>query len=197
MKNIRTFATRMEKMDTYKIDLLGSFKDEHLQFDLDDDFFAAIDGLVQRGTIKTDVDCKNTGSMYKFNIHSEGIVIVPCDRCLADLELRIDTTDELVVKLGEEYSDDGDCVVVPEAEGYVDLAQFIYEFIALSMPITCTHEPGKCDDSMMLELSKHQTTRSGQEDEDGEDSMDVADNNDDDSDDENIDPRWAALKNLR
>lgn len=199
MKNIRTFATRMEKMDTYKIDLLRSaLKDEHLQFDLDDDFFAAIDGLIQRGNITTEVDCKNTGSMFKFMIHSKGIIIVPCDRCLADLELRIDTTDELVVKLGEEYSDEGDCVIVPEAEGCIDLAQFIYEFIALSMPITCCHEPGKCDDSMMQELSKHQTTRSGQEDDESEDSNSVADiDGDDNSSDDDIDPRWAALKNLK
>ena len=182
----------MEKLDTYKIDLLSpAFKDGQLQFDLDDDFFAAIDGLIDRGSIKTSVDCKCTGSMYKFLIHSEGSVIVPCDRCLADLELRIETTDELVAKLGAEYSDEGDCVIVPETEGILDLAQFIYEFIVLSMPIVCTHEPGKCDDTMMQELSKHQTTRSGQEDEESVNS------DNDSADADAIDPRWAALKSLK
>jgi len=196
----------MEKMDIYKVDLLGSaFKDGQMQFDLDDDFFAAIDGLIDRGQIKTTVDCKCTGSMYKFQIHSTGTIVVPCDRCLADLELRIDTTDELVAKIGEEYSDDGECVIVPETEGYLNLAQFIYEFIALSMPITCCHEPGKCDDSMMQELSKHQAARSGQEDDESEDFENEGESDekrDKDSsgsptDDEAIDPRWAALKKLK
>lgn len=197
---MRTFAPRMEKMDSYKVDLLGSaFKDGQLQFDIDDTFFGAIDGMISRGKISTTVDCKCTGSMYKFMIHSVGSVIVPCDRCLADLELRIDTADELVAKLGEEYSDEGDCVIVPEAEGVIDLAQFIYEFIVLSMPIVCTHEPGKCDDAMMQELSRHQATRSGREDDESEGFNDDAEMNADgsDNDDEAIDPRWAALKALK
>lgn len=188
----------MEKMDLYKVDLLNSScRNECLQYHLDDDFFAVVDGLIHRGEILTSVDCCNTGTMFKFNIHSEGNVIVPCDRCLADLELRIDTTDELIVKLGDEYSDEGDCVIVPEAEGYVDLAQFIYEFIALSMPITCTHEPGKCDDKMMHELSKHQAARSSQEDVEGEDSEESMGVSDNDQDKELVDSRWAALLKLK
>lgn len=195
----------MDKMDIYKIDLLSSsFKDGQIQFDIDDDFFTAIDGLIHHGNLKTTVCYKNTGSMYKFTIHSVGNIIVPCDRCLADLELRIDTADNLIVKLGEEYSDEGDCVIVPEAEGFIDLAQYIYEFIVLSMPIVCSHEPGKCDDAMMLEFSKRQATRSGYEDDENEEFE-----NDDDisrdtdvvvdnaQDDDNIDPRWAALRALK
>lgn len=196
----------MEKMDIYNVDLLSSaFKDGQLHFDLDDDFFAAIDGLIDRGQIKTTVDCRCTGSMYKFQIHSAGTIVVPCDRCLADLELRIDTTDELVAKLGDEYCDDGECVIVPETEGYLNLAQFIYEFIALSMPITCCHEPGKCDDSMMQELSKHQAARSGREDEESDEFENIGDSEDNMNDDlssnaggdDMIDPRWAALKKLK
>ena len=144
----------------------------------------------------------SAGSVYKFQIHSVGTVIVPCDRCLSDLELRIETTDNLDVKLGDEYADDGDCVVVPETEGYLDLAQFIYEFIVLSMPLACCHEPGKCDDAMMQELSRYQSTRSGGEDGENEDSED----NDADSDtsesggEDSVEPadsRWAALKDLK
>lgn len=196
----------MDKMDTYKVDLLrSSFKDGQIAFDIDDDFFAAIDGMINRGNLKTTVDCRCTGSMYKFEIHSVGSIVVPCDRCLADLELRIDTVDELVVKLGEEYSDEGDCVIVPEAEGVIDLAQYIYEFIVLSMPIVCTHEPGKCDDAMMLEFSKHQATRSGYEDDENEEFNPNYDEDEDVDvvddevpiDEDNIDPRWAALRALK
>ena len=147
-------------MDTYKIDLLGSgLGGKTFEYEIGDAFFAEIDGLIQRGNIHTTVACLSAGSVYKFQIHSVGTIIVPCDRCLSDLELRIETSDELNVKLGDEYADDGDCVVVPEAEGYLDLAQFIYEFIALSMPMTCCHEPGKCDDAMMHELSRRWLAR--------------------------------------
>jgi len=177
----------MNANSTYQIDLLSSQLDgKVITFNESDDFFVGIDGLLDRGNVNTEVKCCCTGSMYKFTIHSEGIVIVPCDVCLADLELRIDTTDELVVKLGDEYSDEGDCVIVPEAEGYIDLAQYIYEFIALSMPISCSHEPGKCDEAMMQELSKHQAARSSYDDEECEDSNEP----------EVVDERWQALKDL-
>lgn len=177
---------------TFDIELLESrLQNTHLEFDLNDDFFAAMEGLVQRGTIHTKIDCSCLGTRFKFNIHSEGIVIAPCDRCLADVELRIDTDDELFVQLGEEYDDDGECVTIPETEGRIDLAQFIYEFIALSMPITICHEPGNCDESMMQTLSMHQATRSGQEDDfEGIDSATDTDNSG------VVDARWAKLKAL-
>ena len=188
-------------MDTYKIDLLSSgLGGKTFEYEIGDDFFAEIEGLIQRGSIHTTVVCLSVGSVYKFRIHSIGTVIVPCDRCLADLELRIETADDLNVKLGSEYADDGDCVIVPESEGYLDLAQFIYEFIALSMPMTCCHEPGKCDDAMMHELSRHQSTRSGYEDAEREDSAEIGDAPDEamgENSDEPIDSRWAALKQLK
>jgi len=187
-------------MDTYKIDLLSSgLGGKTFEYDLSDDFFAEMEGLVQRGSIHTTVACLSAGSVYKFQIHSVGTIIVPCDRCLSDLELRIETTDDLNVKLGDEYADEGDCVVVPEAEGYLDLAQFIYEFIALSMPLTCCHEPGKCDDAMMQELSRHQSTRSGIADDEMADSKDgdVQDESMGEDSDEPVDSRWAALKQFK
>jgi uncharacterized metal-binding protein YceD (DUF177 family) len=90
-------------------------------------------------------------------------------------------------------------VIVPETEGYLDLAQFIYEFIVLSMPLTCSHEPGKCDETMMHELSRHQATRSGEEDAEQEDSTNSEANDapmGEDSD-EPVDNRWAALKQFK
>lgn len=188
-------------MDTFKIDLLSSgLGGKTFEYEIGDDFFAEIEGLIQRGSIHTTVACLSAGAVFKFQIHSIGTVVVPCDRCLADLKLRIETTDELNVKLGNEYADEGDCVVVSEAEGYLNLAQFIYEFIVLSMPITCCHEPGKCDDAMMHELSKHQSTRSGAVD--GE-QVDSSQSEDADStlkgrdEDGPVDVRWAALKQLK
>lgn len=190
----------------FKIDLLSSqLEGKDFLYEINDDFFARIDGLIQRGSIHTEVKCLSagtTGTIYRFQIHSVGTVIVPCDRCLSDLELRIETTDLLSVKLGDEYADDGDCVIVSEAEGYLDLARYIYEFIALSMPIACCHEPGKCDDAMMQKLSRHQSTRSRGEDDEEADS----ENNSDDSDEylsggedsvEPVDSRWEALRQLK
>ena len=191
-------------MDTFKIDLLSPrLEGQTFEYEIGDDFFAEIDGLIHRGKVRTKVECVDVGVIYKFVIRSEGKVIVPCDRCLSDLELRIETTDRLDVTLGSDFSDDGDCVVVPEAEGCIDLAQFIYEFIALSMPVACCHEPGKCDDAMMHELSRYQSTRSGGEDDERANSeeYDGADSDAGSPDGEDsvepVDVRWEALKQLK
>ena len=190
-------------MDTYKIDLLSSrLEGGSFEYEIGDVFFAKLDGLIQRGKIHTEVRCLSAGTVFKFQIHSVGTVVVPCDRCLSDLELRIETTDVLNVKLGDEYADEGDCVVVPESDGYLDLSQFIYEFIVLSMPMTCCHEPGKCDDAMMQKLSLHQATRSGEEeDEEFSSERESADAQLDMSEDEDsvepVDSRWEALKKLK
>ena len=159
--------------NAFKIDLLSrSIDGLTAEYDIDDSFFEQIDGLIQRGRLHSTVHVEgNARTMFNVTIHSEGVVFAPCDRCLADIELRIDTSDHLSVKLGEEYEDEGDVVIVPEHDGRIDMAQFIYEFIALSMPLKLVHEPGKCDEAMMAALQQHLSARSGEDNESEDDEQ--------------------------
>lgn len=154
----------------YRIDLLSRDIDgKSFDYGLTDEFFQQIDGIIQRGQIHTTVQVTGSQrSAFQFTIHSEGTVYVPCDRCLADIELRIDTTDKLAVKIGDSYSDEGDAVTVPERESAIDIAGFIYEFITLSMPLKLVHEPGNCDEAMIARLNEHLSARSGEDSEDDE-----------------------------
>lgn len=163
---VRNFVPQMGK-EGYRIDLFSRGLDgKTLEYDLTDEFFQQIDGLIQRGQLHTNVRIEgNVDTAFHFTIHSEGVVYAPCDRCLADVELRIDTTDTLAVRLGDDYSDEGDIVIIPEKDGTIDLAQYIYEFIALCMPLKLVHEPGKCDEAMIARLSEHLSARSGEDDE--------------------------------
>ena len=135
--------------------------------------------------------------MFEMNFQVEGVVMVPCDRCLDDMEIPIDTHNRLVVKFGKEYAEESDeVVVIPEDEGAINLAWFLYEFIALAIPMKHVHAPGKCNKAMSSKLKKH-TARST---DDGDDEYE------DDSVDEDItiddgipvatDPRWDGLKGL-
>ena len=61
--------------------------------------------------------------MFEMNFQIEGVVMVPCDRCLDDMEIPIDTHNRLVVKFGKEYAEESDeVVVIPEDEGAINLA---------------------------------------------------------------------------
>lgn len=104
--------------------------------------------------------------MFEMNFQIEGVVVVPCDRCLDDMEIPIDTHNRLVVKFGKEYAEESDeVVVIPEEEGAINLAWFLYEFIALAVPMKHVHAPGKCNKAMSSKLKKH-TARSSDETED-------------------------------
>lgn len=180
----------------FQIDLLDArLAGRQFDFVMNDAAFQKIDGLVTRGEIHSRVICrKATSQDFIFSIHSEGVVYVPCDRCLSDLELRIETTDELTVKLGDIYEDDGDVLTVPSSESLLDISLPIYEFIVLSMPIKRTHGPGKCDAAMMQEFSKHQAARSSREGDEDEDSTNVEDAT---TDSPVYDSRWEALAKLK
>ena len=61
-----------------------------------------------------------------------------------------------MVKFGHEYAEEGDnLIVIPEEEGEINVAWFMYEFIALSVPMKHVHAPGKCNKAMTGKLNKH------------------------------------------
>lgn len=153
----------------YKIDLLSrNVCGSTIDYEIDDSFFGDIDGIIQRGQLHTTIHIDgNLDSLFRFTIHSEGTVFVPCDRCLSDVAIPIDITDELTVKLGEDYSDEGEAVIIPEREGVIDVAQFIYEFVVLSLPVKIVHGSGECDADMMATLEEHLSDRDIEDDNEG------------------------------
>ena len=166
---------------SYKIDLKALPQGvTSLEYKLDDGFFKAIDAPgVQRGELSSSLSVNRTDDFFELNFHTSGVIHIPCDVCLEDMEQSIDTHDRLVVKFGVEYSEDDDMVTVAEDEGILDVSWFIYEFIELNIPIKHVHAPGKCNPAMIEMLQQHSAARSGEEDE------------------ESVDPRWAALLKLK
>ena len=106
------------------------------EYQLDNQFFADLDALeVQKGQVNVSLKVRKTSGVYQLDFHTEGKVIVICDRCLDEMEQEVESDDRLRVKLGDEFSEIDDMVVVPEEDGYINVAWFIYEFIALSIPM--------------------------------------------------------------
>ena len=187
----------MGKFGIYNIDLKELAPGVHdFEFLLDNKFFADIDGTeVQKGKIKASVSVKSGAMMFELSSHLEGVAIVPCDRCLDDMEVPVDTHNRLVVKFGKEYSEEGDdIVIVPEEEGEINIAWFLYEFVALAIPMKHVHAPGKCNKTMAAKLRQHSSRRVDEED-DLDDEMSESDTQFED-DKNYTDPRWDALKGL-
>ena len=161
------------------------------QYQLDNLFFAELDAPeVQKGKVDVTLKVRKTSGVYQLDFHTEGHVVVICDRCLDEMVQPLETDDRLRVKLGAEYSEDDDMVVVPEEDGYINVAWFIYEFIALSIPMKHVHAPGKCNKEMVDKLSKHLRTVNDEEDDDFEDMEEAED------EPREIDQRWNELKKI-
>lgn len=182
----------MDVLGRYKIDLKNMRTDsETFQFALDNTFFDAVEGtLVRKGNVDVTLRVNKTAGAYELRFQIRGNVTVPCDRCLDDMEQGIDTESVLKVKLGDSYADEGDLVVVPFEDGTLDVAWYLYEFIALEIPIKHVHEPGKCNVAMMDALWEHSAVAGG-EAHDG-DSGDAGDGREN----KPTDPRWNELKKI-
>jgi len=171
----------MCNIDSFKIDLKALPQGiTNLELKLDDEYFKAIEAPdVQRGELVSCLSINRTDDFFELNFHTEGVVHIPCDICLDDMDQQIMSDDRIVAKFGEDYSEDDDLVTVAENEGILDVAWFIYEFIDLNIPIKHVHAPGKCNPAMIDLLNKHSTARSGEERENS------------------LDPRWAELLKLK
>ena len=119
-----------------------------------DEFFKLIEATgIEKGDLEVSVTVKKGIGAFKLNFHIQGFVIGICDRCLDEVEVNVDTDNVLNVKFGEEFSDDEEIVVVPEAEGKINVAWYIYEFAYLSLPYRIVHEEGECNEQMQEKLN--------------------------------------------
>ena len=178
------FIEAMGRFDKYNVDLKGmKAASLELSFDLDNAFFASIEGEeFQKGNVKAVVTVVKGRDVFELSFVLSGKVVVPCDRCLDDLEIEVETENTLRVKLGDDYADDGDFVIIPEQEGDLNVAWYLYEFIVLALPMKRVHAPGKCNHEMTGKLKRHSAE---------------AQDGDCDGDESVIDPRWAGLKDIQ
>ena len=167
------------------------------EYRLDNIFFSNIGAdEIQKGKLTADLTVKKIPMMYELNFQINGTIVISCDRCLDDMDFTVSTNNRLIVKFGKEYAEESDeIIVIPEDEGEINVAWFIYEFIVLTIPIKHVHAPGKCNKTMTSKLKRHSAkeTEEGNNFDSGE-----ADENIITDEEENIsvDPRWDALKGL-
>jgi len=171
----------------YSIEFKGLKEGLHdYEFEVNNSFFEHFkEGLVEEGEVIVKIQLEKRSVFLKLNFAVSGWLQLVCDRCLENYQQDVELETELFVKFGEEKEfDEGDNViwVLPE-EHVLNLAQLIYEYVALSIPLRHVHpnEEGEnsCNPEMLDKIESY--THSGEDDEE----------------DDEIDPRWAALKNLK
>lgn len=172
----------MSIIDKFKIDLKALEEgDNTMGFDFGDEYFMALeDAEIKRGDMHVDMSIRKTTRFFDVRYHIAGTVEVECDRCLDPMDQSVEADQQVTVKLGSEYSEDDDMIIVDEDEQLLDLSWHVYETIVLNLPVKHVHAPGKCNPAMINILDEYSATRS-----------------DDTEDEQPIDPRWSKLAQLK
>ena len=130
------------------------------RFEIGEPFFQAF----ENSQIK-DADCSVRVNVFRhqtlLDIVCEvtGFVVVECDRCLEDLTLKVDIDPRLTVGFGnvevdEDEAGDEDVLVADRSQSELNLNQFVYDYVCLSLPLVKVHPEGKCNPEMLRYLSE-------------------------------------------
>ena len=170
----------MEKKNEFLIPVSGLALGSHsYQYEINDDFFAERDySEIQQGKVAVSLDIERQETMLTLQFGIKGTVRVACDRCAEDFDLPIEDERVFYIKLGTENAEESDDVAVVPAEQHdFDISSLIYEFIILAIPMHRVNPEGECNPEVIAMLS--------------------ATNAPNETEVETIDPRWAALKDIK
>ncbi len=120
----------------YKIQFGGLPVGIHeFEFDIKDTFFTTIkNSEVSQADIAITAVLTKQNNLLQINFTIKGVVSAECDRCLKDFNFPIQSEERLVIKHGNVDESTDEIAVIPEGTEEVDLTQYIYEFIVLSIP---------------------------------------------------------------
>ena len=176
----------MKSTNEYLIPFIGLKIGKHqFEFNIDKKFFDEFSfDEFESCDITANVVLDKKATMLEISFSHKGTVNVPCDLTGEPFDLPVKAKIKLVVQFGEEFNNDNDeLLILPHGEHQIDLSQYIYEMIVLSIPQKRVH-PGVKDGTLQkesLQKLKQLQVKEFKEEEKKEDD---------------IDPRWDKLKQL-
>ncbi|HJS01541.1 MAG TPA: DUF177 domain-containing protein [Flavobacterium sp.] len=173
----------MKNLKTYLIQFSGLKIGKH-QFDyqLDNSFFEHFNyDDFNNVDIKVDLILEKKNTMLELNFKHKGVVNVPCDLTNEPFDLPVKSKLKLIVNFGDSFNDENEeLLILPHGEFQVDVSQYIYEMVVLSVPFKRIH-PGVKDGTLKTDVL---------------DKLDKLSPKEENKEEENIDPRWENLKKL-
>ena len=174
----------MNNLKAYLIPFLGLKIGKH-QFDyqLDNTFFSNFDyDEFNEASVKVSIVLEKKSTMLELNFTHKGTVNVPCDVSGEEFDLAIKGKLQLLVKFGDTFNDENEeLLILPHGEFQINVAQYMYESIVLSVPLRRIH-PGVKDGSLKEVIEKLESLAPKENK--------ISEQKDD------IDPRWENLKKL-
>lgn len=127
----------MKSLNEFKIPFVGLKKGKHqFDFQIENKFFDAFEyDEFEKVNFKITLELDKKETFLELEFFAKGYVNVPCDITGDDFDLQVEGQCPLLVKFGETYDNsDEDLLILPHNAYQVDVAQYIYELIVLSIP---------------------------------------------------------------
>ncbi|AEI49089.1 protein of unknown function DUF177 [Runella slithyformis DSM 19594] len=185
------FDRKVKALTQYDIGIYG-LKDKQYVYNFESgpEFFRELEqDLIENGHFKTHLTIDKSATMLILTFSIEGVVELVCDRSLELFEEPIDLTEKLILKFGDHDEILAEDIELIRHETVrINVAQYIFDFIALSLPMKKLHPRFRTDDEEGDEDEGLLVYQSGDEAESTQENS---------SDDGEVDPRWAALQKLK
>jgi uncharacterized metal-binding protein YceD (DUF177 family) len=152
----------MNYLSQYTLPFSGLSEGKH-QFDFtaDDRFFAEFEtSEVEKGELMIQVELEKRSTYLSLTFSIKGTVELVCDRCLENFNYPLESNRKLLVKFSEkQIEDEAELIYLHPNDFQVEIAQYIYEFVILSLPIRRVHPDGEngetlCDPVMIKKLEE-------------------------------------------
>ena len=156
----------MEKRELYIISFRGLPLGSHLfDWTIDGSFFALYEmSEISDASIGVQLKLVKHTRFLELNFVFDGWVELSCDRCLDPLKIDLTSEARMFVKFGEqageEDSEENDVIVLPYGEDQLDVAQYLYEYVHLSLPLRRVHPDdangcSACNQEMIHKLEQY------------------------------------------
>ncbi|HNX21715.1 MAG TPA: DUF177 domain-containing protein [Bacteroidales bacterium] len=141
------------------------------------------------GSVNVLINMDKSDKMLRLDFHYTGTVTVECSRCLDPVLYPIDFKSQLLVNLvqeiPEDFENDDEIWMINEKDYDLDIYQFVFESIILSLPSQIIHPDDSegnstCNSDFLNTLAQY-----------------MVDEPFEDEEEEKTDPRWDALKNIK
>lgn len=146
----------MELEQKYSIAYKGLKNGLHeVDFDVDGALFKAYESKeIKDGRCKVHVVMDKSDTQLILDVTIDGHVVCECDRCLEDCTIPVHFDGRLTVFVSDNQGEyDGDYMWISPDEEDINLMQYIYESIVLSLPYRRVHPDGECDPDMMARFT--------------------------------------------
>ena len=176
----------MKPLKAYDIQFVGLKLGKHIyDYEINQTFFEYFE-FDEFNTINVNLNIhlEKKTTLLELNFSGNGSVNINCDVSNEPYDQPINFNFNLVVKFGQEYNNENDSIlIIPHGSYEINIAQYIYELIVLSIPQKRIH-PGVEDGTLNSEILRKLEDLSPNADLKGESSSN------------DIDPRWNKLKKL-